>query len=110
VVSQSEAFDLFRRWQDRHICGSMLTSLATEARVVVARIKVDPSAFKKDLIPCAEISRAAERLANISDIAGDIARWNIHAAGQGDRQMLKISADADSLDEDIRRGFGRSRG
>jgi hypothetical protein len=38
----------------------------------VACVQVDPSAFKKDLIPGAEISGTAIRLADVPDVAGDI--------------------------------------
>ena len=44
----------------------------TEARIIVACVQVDPSAFKKDLIPGAEISGTAIRLADVPDVAGDI--------------------------------------
>jgi hypothetical protein len=80
---------------------------STEARVIVPCIKVDPPAVKKNLIPGAEISRTAKRLADIPDMAGDIACWNIHAASKCDGEVLEIAADANPLDEDIRRGLGR---
>ena len=81
---------------------------STEARVSVACVKVDPSASKKDLIPCAEISGAAKRLTDVPYVAGDIARWNIHAASKCNGEVLEVAADANSLDKDIRGGFGRS--
>ena len=83
---------------------------STEARVSVPRVKVDPSAFKKNLIPGAEISGTAKWSPDVSDVAGSIAGWNIHAASKCNGEVLEISADANSLDEDIRGGLGRSRG
>jgi hypothetical protein len=83
---------------------------STEARVIVPCIKVDPPSVKKNLIPGAEISRTAKRLTDVSDMAGDIACWNIHAATKCDGEVLEIAADANSLDEDIRGGLGRSCG
>jgi hypothetical protein len=76
----------------------------------VPRVKVDPSAFKKNLIPGAEISGTAKRLSDVPDVTGSIACWNIHAASQRDGDVLEITADTNSLNEDIRGSFGRSRG
>jgi hypothetical protein len=50
---------------------------STETRVIVACVKVYPPAFKKDLIPGAEISGTAKRLTDVPDVTGDITRWNI---------------------------------
>jgi hypothetical protein len=83
---------------------------SAEPRVIVARVKVDPSASKKNLIPGAEISGTAKWLTDVPDVAGNIAGWNIHATSECNGEMLEISADANSLDEDIRGGLGRSRG
>src|ERR1700733_6841935 len=83
---------------------------STEARVIVACVNVDPSAFKKNLIPGAEIPGTAKRLTDVPDVAGDIAGGNIQAAGKSDGEVLEIAADTNSLYEDIRGSFGRSRG
>ena len=45
---------------------------SAEPRVIVARVKVDPSASKKNLIPGAEISGTAKWLTDVPDVAGDI--------------------------------------
>ena len=82
----------------------------TEAGVIVACVEVDPTAFKIDLVPGAEISGTAKRLPDVPDVAGDITCWNIHAASQGDGEVLEIAADANSLDEHIRGGLGGSCG
>jgi hypothetical protein len=66
---------------------------STEARVSVPRVKVDPSASKKDLIPGTEISGTAIRLTDVPDVAGDIARRDIHAARQCNGEVLEIAAD-----------------
>jgi hypothetical protein len=83
---------------------------STEARVIVPCIKVDPLAVKKNLIPGAEISGTAKRLEDVPDVTGNMAGWNIHAAGKCNGEVLEVAADTDSLDKDIRGSFGRSRG
>ena len=99
-----------RRYRNISCVAARCHENSTEARVSVACVKVDPSASKKDLIPCAEISGTAKRLTDVPDVAGDIARWNIHAASKCNGEVLEIAADPNSLDEDIRGGLGRSGG
>lgn len=77
--------------------------------IVMASVEVDPSAVEEDLVPRAEVAWAAVGLANVPDVAGDIAGRNILATREGDGQMLQVAADANALGEDIHGGLGGTR-
>jgi len=47
-------------------------------------IHVPPATVEPDLIPGAEVAGAGEGDADVSDVAGDVAGWNFHAASEGD--------------------------
>ena len=79
---------------------------AADTGVVVARVHVPPAAAEPDLIPGAEISGTGEGSADVADVAGNVARGNVHAAGHGDGEMLVVTADTDAFGEDVHGGFG----
>jgi hypothetical protein len=97
---------------DRHVdrVSSRRHEDPSEAWIIVACIEVHPLAFEKDLIPGAKIPGSTIRLADVADIARHVARWYIHATTKSNREVLKVSADADSLYEHVCRGFSRSGG
>src|SRR5258708_5727353 len=71
---------------------------ATDPRMVVASIEGEPLAIEIDLEPRTEIHRSRVRWnADVAEIAGAIARRNVHAAAQGDGEMGEVAADADAL-------------
>jgi hypothetical protein len=79
---------------------------SSQPAVVVASVEVDPSAVEEDLVPGAEVSGAAVGLPDVTDVAGDVAGWNVLAACEGDGEMLEVAADADALGKDIHGGLG----
>ena len=72
-----------------------------EARIIVPGIEIDPVPVQKHLVPGAEVAAATERLANVTYVAGDVSRRNIHATGESDSQVLEITADPDSFDKNV---------
>ena len=77
---------------------------AADARHVVARIERVPLAGQIDLEPAGEIHRRGiAGHADVAEIAGAIARRDVHAAAERQRQMRKIAADAGALLVDVMR-------
>ncbi len=83
---------------------------AAIARIVVACVHVPPAAIQPDLVPGAEVAGAGIRHADVADVAGDVARGDVHAARERDGKVLIIAADADALGEDVHGGLGGARG
>jgi MFS family permease len=80
---------------------------AADAGNVVAGIERVPAAAEIDLEPGAEIHRLGlGRNADVAEIAGAIARRDVHAAAQRDRQVGKVAAHAVALDHDVGGGPG----
>src|SRR5262249_26233713 len=80
---------------------------ATDTRNVVPSIESMPAAAKIDLKPGAEVHRLGlGRNADVTKIPSAIARRNVHAAAQRDRQMGKVAAYPAALDHDVGRGPG----
>src|SRR6516164_4950838 len=83
---------------------------AADAWRIVPRIERVPPIAEIDLEPSAEIHRIGIRQnANIAEIAGAVARGDVHAAAECDRQMRKISAHAAALESDLGSGPGGAR-
>ena len=65
-------------------------------RGIVPRVEGIPTALQKHLEPGTEIHRVGNRRhADITEIAGAVARRDIHAAAQCDREMGKVAAHAE---------------
>ncbi len=80
---------------------------ATDTGNVVPSIERVPAAAKIDLKPSAEIHRLGlGRDADVAEIPGAIARRNVHATAQRDRQMGKVAAYAATLEQDLGGGPG----
>src|SRR6201995_4722531 len=92
------------RLGDRHVGGvaSLRNQHAADPRLVVARIESVPAAAEIGLEPAGEIAdRPRLRRADVAEIAGAIARRNVHAAAEGDRQMRIVAAHALALIVDL---------
>ena len=73
-------------------------------RVVVAGVERVPLAGQIDLEPAGEIHRRGiAGHADVAEIAGAVARRDVHAAAEGQREMRKIAADAGALLVDVMR-------
>src|ERR1700736_2396437 len=78
---------------------------APNAAAVMPRIERMPVSAKIRFEPGAEVHWIGiSRNANIAQIARRIARGNIHAAAQGNREMRKIAANAHPLAKTLERG------
>jgi len=83
---------------------------ATDAWRVVPRVERVPPIAEIDLEPGAEIHRIGIRQnADIAKITGAVARGDVHAAAERDRQMGKVPAHAAALESDLSRGPGGAR-
>ena len=79
---------------------------AADPRVIVPGVEGVPLAGEIDLKPAGEIHR--RRIpgnADVAHVAGAIARRDVHATAERQRQMCKIAADAGALLVDVMRGF-----
>ena len=76
---------------------------------IVARIEGVPLAFQEDFDPGTEIHRIDDRRADVAEMAIDVARGNVEATTEGQREMSEVAADTDTLVERIERGHGRAR-
>src|ERR1700744_4251987 len=84
---------------------------AADARRVVARVEGVPAVAEEDLEPGAEVHRIRHRRdADVAEIARAIARGDVHAAAQRDRQVREVAADAGPLAEAVQRGARGARG
>src|SRR5450432_230212 len=82
---------------------------ASDARGVVARIERVPGRPEVSLEPSREVHRRRVlRNADVAQVAGAIARRNVQAAAQGDRQVGEIAADALTFVESLPGGLGGS--
>ena len=100
------------RGHDRDVGGvaSACHQDAADARLVVAGIERVPAAAEIDFEPSAEIHRRrVERHADVAEIAGAVARRNVHAAAQRDREVGEVPAHAALLGIGIPRRLGRAR-
>ena len=82
---------------------------APNTRVIMASIeRIPPRTFEPGLInfePCGKVHRRrVQRNADISEIAGGVARGNIHATAKRDRKMRKVTTNTDLLRVSLRRG------
>src|ERR1700741_5431748 len=76
---------------------------ATDSRNVVARIESVPAAADIGLEPASKISGGIRRRhADIPEVAGAIARGNVHAAAERDGKMRVVAANALAFIEDFR--------
>ena len=83
---------------------------STEARIIVPGIEIDPLPVQEHLVPGAEVATTTQGLANVTNVARDITCWDIHATGESNGEVLEISANPNSFDENVGRGFCGSRG
>ena len=83
---------------------------AADPRHVVARIEHLPVAADIGLEPAGEIAGGPRlRRADVAEIAGAIARRNVHAAAERDGEMGVVAADALALVVGFPRGLGGAR-
>src|SRR5580704_1519153 len=83
---------------------------AADAGAIVAGIECVPVSPEIDLEPCTEIHGLVDRrYADVAEIAGAVARRNIHAATQRDGKMRKIATYALFFHESIPCRLGRAR-
>ena len=82
---------------------------AADAAGVVARVRGVPAVAEKDLEPGAEVHRPGRRHADVAEVAGGVARRDVHAAAQRDREVGEVAADAFLLAEGVERGARRPR-
>src|SRR6204780_987836 len=82
---------------------------STDPRNIVARIEGVPLAFEESVDPGAEIHRVNDGHAVIAEMAIDVARGDVEAATEGEREMSVVAADADALLERLERRSGRAR-
>ena len=81
-----------------------------DAGMVVTRVYRVPTASQKDLEPGAEIHWIdIDRNADVAEIAGAIARGNVHAAAERDGEMGEVAADADAFVHGIAGAAGWTR-
>ena len=72
---------------------------AADARHVVARVEGVPLAAEEHVEPGVEIHRRrVRRHADVAEIAVAVARRNVHATAERDREMREIAAYADPFD------------
>ena len=86
--------------RDRHVGGvaALADQDAADARHVVARVEGVPAAAEIGLEPAGEIHRrVGRRHADVAEIAGAIARRDVHAAAEGDGEMGEVAAHARCL-------------
>src|SRR5450432_2121834 len=83
---------------------------APDARDIVTSVERVPLSVQVRLEPAREIHGSCRALhANIAQVAGAIARGNVHAAAEGDGQMRKVAAYAGALLIGLPGGLGASR-
>jgi hypothetical protein len=62
------------------------------------RIQREPAAVEEHFIPCAEIHRRwVNRHADVAKVTGAVPRRDVHASGQGHRQVSEVPANAAAL-------------
>src|SRR4029453_10845214 len=80
---------------------------AADARRVVAGVEAVPAAAEIDLEPGAEVHRLRlGRHPDVAEIAGAVARRDVHAAAERDGEIREIAGHAAALDRDLGRGLG----
>src|ERR1700748_3781456 len=102
---------LAERHRDRHVAGVAAARHhdAADARRVVARVEGVPAVAEEDLEPGAEVHRIGHgRHADVAEVAGAVARRDVHAAAQRDRQVREVAADAGPLAKSLERGARRA--
>src|SRR5207253_6289664 len=83
---------------------------AAETRHIVSRIEDVPAPTEIGLEPRCEIARTVGRLgAHVAEIAGAVARRNVHAAAQSDRQVRVVAAHAALFGKGVERGLAWAR-
>src|ERR1700733_12204005 len=82
---------------------------SADPRNVVARIEGVPLSFQENFDPGAEIHRVDDGHADIAEMAIDVARGDVEAATEGQREMGEVAADADAFVEGLERRPGRAR-
>jgi hypothetical protein len=65
---------------------------STDPRNIVARIEGVPLAFEESVDPGAEIHRVNDGHAVIAEMAIDVARGDVEAATEGEREMSVVTA------------------
>ena len=96
----------------RHIGGiaTVRDENTPDPRSVVARVEGMPPAAEIDFDPRRKIHRRVRRRkADVGDVAGAIARRDVQAAAESDRQMCVVAANAAALSECFGRGSGGAR-
>src|SRR5262249_47247550 len=79
-----------------------------DAPGVIPRVEDDPFPADVSFKPRREIHRPGGRHADVAEVAGAIARREVHAAAERNRQMREIAADAGSLVERFPGSFRRT--
>ena len=82
---------------------------SADARDIVARVERVPLAFQENFDPGAEVHGVDDGHADVAEMAVDVARGNVEAATEGQREMSEVAADANALVERLERGPGRAR-
>ena len=83
---------------------------AADSGMIVTRVHRVPTPIEKHLEPGAEIHRVdVDRNADVAEIASAIARGNVHAAAERNREMGEVAADADAFVHGIAGAAGWAR-
>src|ERR1700722_18107661 len=83
---------------------------AADAGMVVTRIYGVPTAIEKDFGPAAEIHGIGiDRNADVAEIAGAIARGNVHAPAERDGEVREVAAYTNAFVHGIARAAGGTR-
>jgi hypothetical protein len=82
---------------------------SADARNIVARIEGVPLAFQENFDPGAEIHWVDDGNADVAEMAVDVARGDVEAATEGEREMSVVTADANALVERLERRPRRAR-
>ena len=80
----------------RHVCGvaALRNEDTTNSGGIVTRIEGIPTAAQINFNPCGKIHRCVGRgKADVSDVTGAIARWNVEATAESDRKMRVVAAN-----------------
>src|SRR4029077_4348685 len=76
---------------------------AAHARQIVARVEYMPAAADPGFEPRREIAHGERRRSShVAEIAGAVARRNIHATAEGDGEMRVVATDAGPFVESLR--------
>src|SRR5205814_6621045 len=77
-----------------------------DAGNVVPGVESVPASAQKNFVPAAEIHRQDERNANVAHVPGDVTRWNVQTAAEGDGEMAEVTANAARVIVNVKGGLG----